>query len=54
MFKNQAEIDKVYRDHIDSLEMWGGPADLDGVYEEWSEATQNFIEGYTHTFSLLP
>lgn len=42
-FKSVEEIDKAYRDHIHSLEMWGGEFDRAGLEIAWNEAVEEFL-----------
>lgn len=41
-FKSVEEIDKVYHDHIESLELSGLPFDRTGLIAEWAQAVQDF------------
>lgn len=37
------EIDKVYSDHLDSLEQSGFDYDREDVYASWNEAKEQFL-----------
>lgn len=43
-WKSEAEIDKAYSDHIESVEMSGVEFDKAGILKEWAESLKNFNE----------
>ena len=43
MFKSLDEIDRLYSDHADSLRMWGGEADIQGVLDERDALMAQFM-----------
>ena len=40
------ELDKMWRDHIDSLRMSGMEFNERALVEEWNQARWDFIEGF--------
>ena len=43
-WKSEAEIDKAYSDHIESVEMSGVEFDKAGILTEWAASLKNFNE----------
>lgn len=44
-FTSETEINKVYKEHLESLLVSGLPFDEASLRAEWSEAIQNFKDG---------
>jgi hypothetical protein len=44
-FKSLNEIDRVFIDHIESLEMAGIPFDRDSLVDQWNDARAAFSNG---------
>lgn len=42
-YKTLAELDKAYRDHLDSLELSGVEYDREGLLADWASAVNNFL-----------
>ena len=43
-WQSEAEIDKAYSDHIESVEMSGVEFDKAGILREWAASLKNFNE----------
>lgn len=52
-YKSEAEIDKVFSDHIESLKISGLPFDLPGLMAQWVEAVESFKESQTKDYKTL-
>lgn len=43
MYTSIEEIDRIYSDHLDSLEQSGMEYDEQAVYASWNEAKEQFL-----------
>lgn len=43
-WQSEAEIDKAYSDHLESVEMSGVEFDKAGILREWASSLKNFNE----------
>lgn len=46
-FKSLDELNKAYSDHIESLTMWGGEFDREGLMDEWTDARIDFVVNHS-------
>lgn len=52
-YKSEAEIDKAFSDHIESLKVSGMPYDHTGLMAAWVEAVEEFKENQTKDYTSL-
>jgi hypothetical protein len=52
-YTSEAEIDKAFSDHIESLKLSGLPYDHVGLMASWVEAVAEFKENQTKDYTSL-